>query len=173
MAAQNGSFGRPPVGYTAMTSKPSRIRYKLVPDRDLNAAGMIYFAHYPVFLDIAERETLLSAEPALPENLIDLRTVVRRRSAYLNNAGAHDTLLIEVEPSCGPIEARAAAPLMLWVNFRIYRESDGRLMMVSTVEKQISAKTAADVQSLESVSRMQPADSPCRMRPGSGVPWIP
>lgn len=152
-AAQNGSFSRPPAHYTPMKQQPARIRYKLIPDRDLNAAGLIYFAHYPVFLDIAERETLLSAEAALPENLIDLRTVVRRRSAYLNNAGAHDTLLIEVEPWCGPIEACNTTLLSLWINFRIYRESDGRLMMVSTVEKQIYSKTAADVLSLESFNR--------------------
>ena len=137
-ASRDGKFSSPPTDFTRMTGHPARIRHKLIPDRDLNAAGLIYFAHYPVFLDIAEREALRTAEVALPEDMIDLRTVVHRQSAYLSNAGAHDTLLIEVEPWIhNPIRVEDPSSLRLWINFRMYRESDERLMMVSTVEKRI------------------------------------
>jgi hypothetical protein len=36
-----------------------------VPDRDLNGAGLVYFANYPMFLDICERDVLASARRAL------------------------------------------------------------------------------------------------------------
>ncbi len=148
-AARDGCFSSPPSDYVRMAPQAIRVRHALTPDRDLNGAGLVYFAHYPVFLDIAEREALRTAELALAEELIDLRTVVRRQSAYLNNASARDTLLIEVEPWIrDPLRVRGLAaedvPLRLWLNFRMYRESDQRLMMVSTVEKRIYQKTARD-----------------------------
>ena len=150
-AATNGRFSAPPSDYVAMSPQPICVRHELSPDRDLNGAGLVYFAHYPVFLDLAERAALRTAPLALPEELIDLRTLVRRRSAYLNNASARDTLLIEVEPWIqNPLCADSPddAPLRLWLNFRMYRESDQRLMMVSTAEKLVYRKTVRDFPSL-------------------------
>ena len=130
-AEREGCFARPPAHYVQMTHAPVSIPYKLDPDRDVNGAGLIYFAHYPVFLDIAERQVLRTAELPLSEELIDRRTLIHRRSAYLSNASARDTLLIEVEPWID----NPGAPARLWLNFRMHRSSDGRLMMVSTAEK--------------------------------------
>jgi probable biosynthetic protein (TIGR04098 family) len=145
-AAENGGFPRPPQRYEPMTSGPVRVAYKLAPDRDVNGAGLVYFANYPVFLDIAEREALAAAAWPLTEELIDTRTLVRRRSAYLNNASARDSLLIEVEPwvenpfATGEKPSRLS-PVRLWLNFRMYRQSDERLMMVSTAEKVLYGQT--------------------------------
>jgi probable biosynthetic protein (TIGR04098 family) len=144
-AEKDGYFLLPPPGFVPMTDGAVRREYKLVPDRDLNGAGLVYFANYPVFLEVCEREVLASAALPLTEELIDKRTVVRRRSAYLNNASAHDMLSIEIEafvenPFGTENIAPEMAPIRLFINYRMYRKSDERLMMVSTAEKLIFSR---------------------------------
>ena len=137
-AEKEGSFARPPANYVRMTTAPATtVKYNVDPDRDVNGVGLIYFAHYPVFLDIAERQVLRAAELTVSEELIDGRTLIQRRSAYLSNASARDSLVIEVEPWMD----NSGGPIRLWFNFRMHRASDGRLMMVSTAEKIISNPT--------------------------------
>jgi len=149
-AEKDGCFGSPPAFYVPMTKGPINADYKLVPDRDLNGAGLVYFANYPLFLDICEREVLSSAVLNLTDELLDRRTLIHRRSAYLNNAAAYDKLLIEVEPWVENPFAKGGvapeiAPINLWINFKMYRQSDGRLMMISTVEKTIFSRAIEDV----------------------------
>jgi probable biosynthetic protein (TIGR04098 family) len=149
-ASTDGRFADPGPTYVPMTDGPVRVEYRLIPDRDLNGAGLVYFANYPLFLDICERDVLAGAKLPLSDEHLDRRTLVRRRSAYLNNASARDTLTVEVEPWVeNPVAAGNAAPEMapirLFVNYRMSRKSDGRLMMVSTAEKLISGHTLEDV----------------------------
>jgi probable biosynthetic protein (TIGR04098 family) len=149
-AEKHGRFSRPAPTCVAMTDGPVKREYRIVPDRDLNGAGLVYFANYPMFLDICEREVLLTANLALAEPLVDRRTLVRRRSAYLNNASARETLIVEIEPWLeltafpheSPGEPRTIA---VHVNSRMYRQSDDRLMMVSTAEKVIGGVSLADL----------------------------
>jgi len=141
-----------------MTDGPSTQEYRLIPDRDLNAAGLVYFANYPMFLDICERAVLRSGPLALPEAVLDRRTVVHRRSAYLNNASAGDTLRIEIEPSiCLPdvpnVGGDEPSDLHLDINYRMCRCSDGRLMMVSRVIKRVSGVSVADCPWLSTLGR--------------------
>lgn len=149
-AEKDGRFARPPENYLPMTDGAARTEYRLIADRDLNGAGLVYFANYPVFLDICEREVLAAANLPLTDELIDRRTIKRRRSAYLNNASSRDTLIIEVEPWIeNPFSADSPAPEMapirLFLNYRMYRRSDERLMMVSTAEKLIFGRAMEDV----------------------------
>ena len=132
-----------------MTDGPVQRDYQLVPDRDLNGAGLVYFANYPMFLDICERDVLASAASPLSHDLIDQRTVVHRRSAYLNNASSRDTLRIEIEPWL----RATGAGLHLHVNARMFRQSDQRLMMVSTVRKIVPASAVADWPALAATFR--------------------
>jgi probable biosynthetic protein (TIGR04098 family) len=118
-----------------LTDGPVARQYQLVPDRDLNGAGLVYFANYPMFVDICERDVLASASRPLSHDAIDRRSVIHRRSAYLNNASSRDTLRIEIEPWALATESG----LHLHVNGRMFRASDGRLMMVSTVHKVVPA----------------------------------
>jgi probable biosynthetic protein (TIGR04098 family) len=141
-AESKGAFFAPPPHFIPMTDGPVVREYRLIPDRDLNGAGLVYFANYPVFLDVCEREVLAGANLPLTDQLIDKRTLVRRRSAYLNNASARDVLDVEVEPFvenalAGPGAAAEMAPIRLFINYRMRRRSDGRLMMISTAEKVI------------------------------------
>jgi probable biosynthetic protein (TIGR04098 family) len=149
-AEQSGQFGSRGSGWIAMTDGPVQQEYRLVPDRDLNGAGLVYFANYPMFLDICERAVLLSARLPLSESLVDRRTLVRRQSAYLNNASSTDTLRIEIEPWIHESElARAQSAdtidLRLHVNCRMYRRSDDRLMMVATALKVVRGVSPAEV----------------------------
>jgi probable biosynthetic protein (TIGR04098 family) len=149
-AGQDGTFGRPGAAWVPLTDGPVQREYKLIPDRDLNGAGLVYFANYPVFLDICEREVLASSNLPLPPELIDRRTLVRRRTAYLNNASATDTLDIETEawienPLLKQPAAPEMAPIRLFLNHRMRRRSDGHAMMVSTAEKLIFGRAMEDL----------------------------
>ncbi len=64
-AEQEGRFGLAGAGWIPMTDGPVQRDYRLIPDRDLNGAGFVYFANYPMFLDICERDVLLSATVAV------------------------------------------------------------------------------------------------------------
>jgi probable biosynthetic protein (TIGR04098 family) len=133
---------RPGNSYVAMTDGPVRVEYPLVIDRDFSSTGLVYFANYPIFMDICEREVLRAAKLQLTQAMIDRRTIIRRQSFYLNNASPNETLIIEVEPWLeNPVLAQhsapEAAPIRLFINYRMYRKSDSRLMMVSTAEKLI------------------------------------
>ena len=145
-AEQKGTFGAGGPEWTPMTDGPVAREYRLLPDRDLNGAGLVYFANYPMFLDLCERDVLASAASPLSHDLIDLRSVVHRRSAYLNNAAGRDTLRIEIEPWIRVDDSG----LHLTINGRMFRRSDERLMMVSTVYKVVPA---AAVQDFPAVSR--------------------
>lgn len=139
-AERTGAFETCGPDWTAVTDGPVPCSYRLVPDRDLNGAGLVYFANYPMFLDICERDVLASAPAPLSHDLLDHRTVIRRRSAYLNNASSRDTLRIEIEPWIRV----ADSGLHLHVNGRMFRRSDERLMMVSTVHKVVPAAAFDD-----------------------------
>lgn len=146
-AEKAGRFGSARASWVPMTKGPMRREYALIPDRDLNGAGLVYFANYPMFLDICERDVLLSAELAMPEALVDRRTLVRRRSAYLNNASARDRLIIEIEPwleLARTHDGAPAGPITLHVSCRMHRQSDARLMMVSSAEKTILDASISD-----------------------------
>jgi probable biosynthetic protein (TIGR04098 family) len=147
---QAGYFSRPDASYLPLTPGPNRFEYRLEPDRDLNGAGLVYFANYPLFVDIAERHALSVGERALSSELLDRRTLVRRRSAYLNNASASDALTIETEAWIqNPFGIGHAtpelAPIRLFVNTKMIRQSDGRLMYISTAEKLIFNGTADEL----------------------------
>jgi len=157
-AEQEGRLGVAGAGWTPMTDGPVQRDYRLIPDRDLNGAGLVYFANYPMFLDICERDVLLSAPWPFSEDLVDRRTVIRRQSAYLNNASSSDTLRIEIEPwvrvaGVAGIPGNESLDLHLHVNCRMYRRSDNRMMMVSTVRKVVRATTLGEIP-VESRSRL-------------------
>jgi probable biosynthetic protein (TIGR04098 family) len=142
LAEKGDPLARPADSYVPMTDGPVRLEYRLVVDRDFSSTGLVYFANYPIFLDICEREALASARLPPTEEILNRRTLVSRRSAYLNNASSRDTLVVEVEPWMeNPFAtnhpAPELAPVRLFINYRMYRKSDARLMMVSTAEKLI------------------------------------
>ncbi|MEW6440987.1 MAG: LnmK family bifunctional acyltransferase/decarboxylase [bacterium] len=143
-------FWPPPEAASPLTPGKVRLDYRIEPDRDLNGVGLLYFANYPMILDIAERKCLREmAAPSLSDDLLDLRTLVRRESAYLGNAHQSDAIDVWVEAWIeNPFLARHPAPEMspvrLFLNYQMYRRSDGRKIIVSSAEKVIFGRTLED-----------------------------
>jgi acyl carrier protein len=124
--------------------------YEIDRDRDLNGAGLLYFANYPSFLDVCERR-LLSDRVDHP--LLDRRTLVHRKSAYLGNATADDALRVEVDAwventLLDAVADPDIAPVRLLLNFRMLRASDGRVIMVSSARKVLLGANLADAPGL-------------------------
>jgi probable biosynthetic protein (TIGR04098 family) len=110
--------------------QPYTRTYPINPDRDLNGVGLLYFANYVAFLDVAERDALQEVG-GFDASLLHPGVTVRRRIAYYGNARASDRLRLTVEGWMldGPGAAR------LLVQHSIHRESDGRLVALSSAER--------------------------------------
>jgi len=120
---QSADFGDVDLGIRDVT-------YKIDPDRDANGAGLIYFANFVCFLDLAERALL--ADCQMPETLIDARSTCWRRIGYFGNAQVTDTLQIQVRARAGVIQEKQ---LMLAFDYRVHRVSDGKMILVSSAHK--------------------------------------
>lgn len=160
LAEHKGTFFRVRDGFTPISASPMRAEYTIVPDRDLNGVGLLYFANYPLVLDICERQ-LLSAADLLPFTceVLDRRTLVHRSSGYFSNASADETLRVQME---GWIENPfllnhpdpAAAPIHLMLNFRMTRASDRRLMMISSAKKAIHGKALGETPLFDEIKKL-------------------
>ena len=82
----------------------------------------------------------------------------------MNNASSRDALLIETQawlenPFLNNHPTPELAPIRLLVNSRIFRQSDNRMMYVSTTEKIIYNGTLDEVPFFETLERGMPASS--------------
>jgi len=146
-AAQGGEplLGTPAT-YVPLFPAARTVEFGIEPDRDLNGAGLLYFANYALFLDLTERRILTEIEKVgFDHDQLDGRTLEHRRSAYFSNASARDTLRIEMQGWIeNPFEAGTArpgspppeeAPVRLLLQFRMHRASDERLMLACSARK--------------------------------------
>ena len=78
-------------------------------------------------------------EPAV----VDQRTVIKRQTAYLSNASQTDRLRLQVTVAVQD-PATPQEPIRLWLNYVMWRCSDDRKMMVSTVRKLVTGMTWGD-----------------------------
>ena len=135
-ARERGYFFEPEPGDVALFDGCRSFRYQLDADRDLNGAGLVYFANFIAFLDLAERRVLAEGDDGLPADVLDLRSTYRRMIGYFGNARSSDTLSIEVSARARMREGGAGEPLLdLGLDYRVTRESDGRLVVVSSARK--------------------------------------
>jgi probable biosynthetic protein (TIGR04098 family) len=105
--------------------------YPLNPDRDTNGAGLVYFANYICFLDLAEREALRqNSRVKWSEEQINLRTLLKRKLAYQANVSLTDRLKIQVLLFKGPSLERGVRSI-------IRRDSDNALVALSECLKTI------------------------------------
>jgi probable biosynthetic protein (TIGR04098 family) len=104
--------------------------YTIDPDRDANGAGLIYFANFVCFLDIAERALL--SDHKLPSDLIDARSTYWRRIGYFGNAQVTDQLQIRIN---GRASISHDSHLLLAFDYRVNRASDGKMILVSSSRK--------------------------------------
>ena len=128
-------FPRPAAaGFRQIGPAGFSFRYEINPDRDINGVGLVYFANYVAFLDMAERHLLRRART--PEERIDRRSLVEREIAYFGNARSTEVLHIEVDAFV--LEGKCEMPEDLEAihfEYRVRRESDGRLICVSRATK--------------------------------------
>ncbi len=158
-AHENGRFRVASKMMSPLNDERMHFVYQPLPDRDLNGVGLLYFANYPTILDLAERE-LLSTQTRIKfdHHLLDLRTVVRRQSAYLSNVTPDDSVDVYLDAWIENPWIKASHGdknvIRLFLNFEMYRRSDRRKMMVSTVEKVFWGKTLEEAGLMDSLAQL-------------------
>lgn len=122
------------------------IVYPIVPESDLNGAGLLYFARYVAMMNYGERQFLSQRlERPLSEPLLTCLSPIRRRVYYYANAVPSDTVRVDVSSQVTPVAAEHWAdlgpvhqvPFRLQSRVDLYRSSDQTLMASSLVEKQL------------------------------------
>jgi probable biosynthetic protein (TIGR04098 family) len=104
--------------------------YRLDPDRDLNGAGLVYFANFICFLDYSEREFLCRL--GIPEKLVDARSTYWRRIGYFGNAKSHDRLHITIT---GRLQLLSPTALGMDFDYRLRRSCDDKEIVISSARK--------------------------------------
>jgi probable biosynthetic protein (TIGR04098 family) len=102
-ACETGRFFEPPTGSLSSPCAAITVELPIDPDRDVNAAGLIYFGNFPAFFHGAERHAL-AALPlgGLPRSFVDRRGTLRRRIGLFANARGDDRLRIHVKCAIQP-----------------------------------------------------------------------
>ncbi len=120
------------------------IVYDVVPESDLNGAGLLYFARYVAVVNYGERLFLRRcSQVELSSRLIALLSTVRRRLFYFANATEHDSIQIRVKARVTRPEEGASASatsvsaLRFYFDTELRRRSDGALMARSIALKHL------------------------------------
>jgi probable biosynthetic protein (TIGR04098 family) len=123
------------------------IVYQIVPESDLNGAGLVYFARYEAMMNYGER-LFLSRQLARPvsSELISYLSTEHRKAYFFANASPSDSVEIRVSVRALPTGSFAPAahlqgyrvPLKLLFRIDLYRGSDNVLMASSLVRKSLS-----------------------------------
>lgn len=135
-ARERGAFFEAEEGDVSLFDGIRTFHYQLDPDRDLNGAGLVYFANFIAFLDLAERRILGEGDSALPEEILDLRSTHRRMIGYYGNARSSDSLAIQIRARARVTGEPAGERLLdIGFDYTVTRKSDGRLIVVSSARK--------------------------------------
>lgn len=128
------------------------IRYEIIPESDLNGAGLVYFARYEAMMNYGER-LFLSNHLALPfsAELISYLSTEHRKAYFFANAAPNDSVDIRVEARvlppgsyAGPPEGVAyRVPMKVLFRIDLYRGSDNVLMASSLVRKSLNVPGSA------------------------------
>jgi probable biosynthetic protein (TIGR04098 family) len=148
-AEETGLLAMPGESFVSLNRELTN--YAINVDRDVNGVGLLYFANYPVFLDAAERAALKSARFPLDDAVINRRSVISRKIAYLNNAFWRDSVQIESQiwisnPFFGNADPDlATSSVRIFSNQVARRCSDGRPICVSSCEKVLHGIGAQEI----------------------------
>ena len=99
-AQETGRLGLIPDDCVSMDLGAStQVTYIVDPDRDTNAAGLVYFANYVAFVELGERQALRAPSRSgsgCTEADLARRKLMRRRIAYYGNANLSDRIVVTV-----------------------------------------------------------------------------
>ncbi|MBI2094014.1 MAG: hypothetical protein HYT88_04755 [Candidatus Omnitrophica bacterium] len=95
-----------PDDWKCLNPQALKAEYAMDPDRDTNAAGIVYFASYVFCLEAAERQALERQPQRWKQEAIHHRRLIKRRIAYLGSARPTDQLSTEVFRFTHPSENR-------------------------------------------------------------------
>jgi len=136
-----------PEGIPLLPRTPAPIRYEIVPESDLNGAGLVYFARYESMMNYGER-LFLGRQLELPvsNEWIACLSTEHRKAMFFANASPTDTVEVRLTAhllppgSFAPPPAGRAHRTPLKLRFRIdlYRGSDRVLMASSLVRKALN-----------------------------------
>ena len=121
------------------------IPYPIVPESDLNGAGLLYFARYPAIMNYGERLFLCEriGQP-ISAPLVQCLSTRHRRLYYFANAAPWDTINIRMsarllpDQEAGPLSPRYRTLLEMLFRIDLFRASDNTLMASSLVRKALN-----------------------------------
>jgi probable biosynthetic protein (TIGR04098 family) len=152
-----------PAGIALADRRPlDPIVYTIVPESDLNGAGLVYFARYEAMMNYGERVFLCDhlAVPVSTE-LVSCLSTEHRRALFFANASPTDQVEARVSARLLPpgsfeppeIPGGYRTPVKLEFRIDLYRASDRMLMACSRVRKALNVPGSAKAV-LNEVSRL-------------------
>jgi probable biosynthetic protein (TIGR04098 family) len=141
-----------------------RIIYRIVPESDLNGAGLVYFARYESMMNYGERMFLCHhLEVPVSSELVSCLSTEHRRAFFFANAVATDQVEVDVSAWVIPPDRFEApvipggyrTPLQFLFRIDLYRVSDRVLMASSLVRKSLNVPGNAKSVSLEAGRLLQ------------------
>lgn len=124
--------------------------YPIVPESDLNGAGLLYFARYIAVMNYGERHFLQNRLPLpVSTGLIRFLSTEKRRIFYFANADETDNIAIYVSVRVSPVDESTVvdktqcARLRFVFSTDLYRVSDGTLMAKSVASRVLGVPWSA------------------------------
>ena len=141
-AQQTGHLDLIPEYWVALDpTGASETKYAIDPDRDTNAAGLVYFASYVAWLEMGERQAIplpTSTGNPYTRDTVSVRRLLRRRIAYYGNASMSDQVTIAARRFAPPDDRQT-----LGLRYRVTRETDGALLCLSEALFSLTPRPAA------------------------------
>ncbi len=136
-----------PPGIALLPRAPEPIRYEILPESDLNGAGLVYFARYESMMNYGER-LFLGRQLELPisNEWIACLSTEHRKAVFFANASPTDTVEVRLSAHLlppgsftpPPAGRPHRTPLKLRFRIDLYRGSDRVLMASSLVRKALN-----------------------------------
>jgi probable biosynthetic protein (TIGR04098 family) len=141
-----------PAGLPLVPLRDERILYEIVPESDLNGAGLVYFARYEAMMNYGER-LFLARQLELPisNDFVACLSTEHRKAHFFANASPSDRVEVRIAATLLPpgcfAPPPAARPHRTAMKFRfridLYRSSDNVLMASSLVRKALNVPGSA------------------------------
>jgi len=147
MVERTGAVTLPGLELALPVENPGRdeVTYDIVPESDLNGAGLLYFARYVAIANYGERLFLRQGSSVqITTRLIRLLTTIKRRVFYFANANESDSVKIRINAFVlrpqerAAVSATSVTPLTFYFVTELRRESDGTLMAKLVTQKDLT-----------------------------------